>query len=348
MLALNESTSDLLTDKSPSRQWSKWSCDLCTFLNHNKSLKCIQCLTPRNHLNSTYKTELESELIASNEVLKNRSSPESQGMGSDSNTTHRDSYHNDKNRYESIGVEAGFKWSCSACTYDNWNAAKKCVLCATPRKNTSSSERQETSNDATVETYDRKESTSPLIPTIAAKGSERSANISDSHYNNIKNKINENLSEVKPTSRQDIDYIDDRSVQPFYDLDLLIGQSSRPVRAKRVPSDVNPYLGDEIRRLFSNALKQRKGEFGCYFVTELITFALPPEIEDLSPDIQQRLFDEYLDRDVQKGLLFYCNSLLIELFSLRTGRRVINNQLEFRIDRTIGFPSLRALESFDR
>src|SRR5437870_448687 len=109
MLALNESTSDLLAEKNPSRR-TKWSCDLCTFLNHNKSLKCIQCLTSRNHLNSTYKTELESEPIASNEVLTNRSSPEGQGMGSDSNTIHRDSYHNDKNRYESIGVEAGFKW----------------------------------------------------------------------------------------------------------------------------------------------------------------------------------------------------------------------------------------------
>lgn len=306
MLSLNESTSDSLVEKNGSRQWgtkwSDWSCDLCTFLNNNTSVKCIQCLTPRNHLN---KTELESEITASNEVSKNKSCPESQALDSEKSNP-MDSYLNDRNRSESLGVLAGFKWSCSACTYDNWNASKKCVLCATPRKTTPTNERQESiiKGEDNIESNEekRKESTSPLMASNTSKGCESRSHIVDRDYNNFKNKINENLSEVTPTANDN--YIDrnSQSIDDIYDLDLLIGQSSRPVRAKRVPSDVNRYLAADIRRLFASSLKQRKGEFGCYFITELVTFALPPEIEDLSPEIQERLFDEYLDRDVQKGM----------------------------------------------
>lgn len=40
----------------------------------------------------------------------------------------------------------------------------------------------------------------------------------------------------------------------------------------------------------------------CHYVNECHTFSLPNEIEDLSPKIQKMLFDELLDRDVEKEL----------------------------------------------
>lgn len=44
---------------------------------------------------------------------------------------------------------------------------------------------------------------------------------------------------------------------------------------KRVPSYVAPDLAADIRRHINSTLRQRKGSFPCYFVTESATFALP-------------------------------------------------------------------------
>ncbi|KAJ7983591.1 hypothetical protein DPEC_G00376000 [Dallia pectoralis] len=57
-----------------------------------------------------------------------------------------------------------------------------------------------------------------------------------------------------------------------------------------------------IRRRSLASLHQRKGDFNCYFLSDLVTFTLPADIEDLPPAVQEKLFDEVLDRDVQKEL----------------------------------------------
>ncbi|XP_054622861.1 ubiquitin thioesterase Zranb1 [Dunckerocampus dactyliophorus] len=72
--------------------------------------------------------------------------------------------------------------------------------------------------------------------------------------------------------------------------------------AKCIPSMVCPELTEQIRREIAASLHQRKGDFTCYFLTDLVTFTLPADIEDLPPAIQEKLFDEVLDRDVQKEL----------------------------------------------
>lgn len=71
---------------------------------------------------------------------------------------------------------------------------------------------------------------------------------------------------------------------------------------KRVPSYVAPDLAADIRRHVSGTLLQRKGSFPCYFFTEITTFALPAEVDDLSTSIQNHLFDELLDKEVQTQL----------------------------------------------
>mgnify|MGYP001810399977 CR=1 FL=1 len=45
----------------------------------------------------------------------------------------------------------------------------------------------------------------------------------------------------------------------------------------------------------------------CYYVNECHTFSLPNEIEDFAPHIQRVLFDELLDRDVERELEFDAN-----------------------------------------
>ncbi|XP_077114574.1 ubiquitin thioesterase ZRANB1 isoform X1 [Ranitomeya variabilis] len=72
--------------------------------------------------------------------------------------------------------------------------------------------------------------------------------------------------------------------------------------AKCIPAMVCPELTEQIRREIAASMHQRKGDFACYFLTDLVTFTLPADIEDLPPSVQEKLFDEVLDRDVQKEL----------------------------------------------
>ncbi|XP_048865353.1 ubiquitin thioesterase ZRANB1-like [Brienomyrus brachyistius] len=72
--------------------------------------------------------------------------------------------------------------------------------------------------------------------------------------------------------------------------------------AKRIPAMVSLELTEQIRREVAASLHQRKGDFACYFLADLVTFTLPADIEDLPTTVQEKLFDEVLDRDVQKEL----------------------------------------------
>ncbi|XP_046383384.1 ubiquitin thioesterase trabid isoform X2 [Ischnura elegans] len=72
---------------------------------------------------------------------------------------------------------------------------------------------------------------------------------------------------------------------------------------KRVPSYVAPDLAADIHRHVSSIIRQRKGSsFPCHYLTEIATFALPAEVEDLPPAVQEQLLEELLDRDAQAQL----------------------------------------------
>ena len=55
-----------------------------------------------------------------------------------------------------------------------------------------------------------------------------------------------------------------------------MGSSTSGSRVKCVPSYVAPDLASAIRRHVSQSLRQRKGHFPCYYVTEWATYSLPP------------------------------------------------------------------------
>ncbi|KAG7324779.1 hypothetical protein KOW79_011095 [Hemibagrus wyckioides] len=81
---------------------------------------------------------------------------------------------------------------------------------------------------------------------------------------------------------------------------LLTEVSQQAVKC--IPAMVCPELTEQIRREIAASVHQRKGDFACYFLTDLVTFTLPADIEDLPPAVQEKLFDDLLDRDVQKEL----------------------------------------------
>ncbi|XP_007902146.1 ubiquitin thioesterase Zranb1 isoform X2 [Callorhinchus milii] len=59
--------------------------------------------------------------------------------------------------------------------------------------------------------------------------------------------------------------------------------------AKCIPAMVCPELTEQIRREIGASLHQRKGDFACYFLTDLVTFTLPAELEEESPIINWSL-----------------------------------------------------------
>lgn len=57
----------------------------------------------------------------------------------------------------------------------------------------------------------------------------------------------------------------------YFLLSLQVSQQA----AKCIPAMVCPELTEQIRREVAASLHQRKGDFTCYFLTDLVTFTLP-------------------------------------------------------------------------
>ncbi|XP_028422670.1 ubiquitin thioesterase ZRANB1 isoform X2 [Perca flavescens] len=97
---------------------NKWSCQMCTYLNWPRALRCTQCLCQRTRTSSP--TE----------------SPQTSG----SNAGCRPALHspvdtceeyNDRNRLNTHQQH----WTCTVCTYQNWPTTTKCVVCDHPKPN---------------------------------------------------------------------------------------------------------------------------------------------------------------------------------------------------------------------
>lgn len=72
---------------------------------------------------------------------------------------------------------------------------------------------------------------------------------------------------------------------------------------KRVPSYIAPELATSIRRHAAATFNTKHSRSVPFpYVTEFTTFMLPAEIEDLPGVVQEQLFDELLDKDVQVQL----------------------------------------------
>lgn len=54
---------------------------------------------------------------------------------------------------------------------------------------------------------------------------------------------------------------------------------------------VCPELTEQIRREIAASLHQRKGDFACYFLTDLVTFTLPAGTHDIVQLASLRLMD---------------------------------------------------------
>ncbi|XP_028391070.1 ubiquitin thioesterase ZRANB1-like [Dendronephthya gigantea] len=91
---------------------------------------------------------------------------------------------------------------------------------------------------------------------------------------------------------------------------------------KRMPCHVSPDLAASVRKQAMQGLRQRKGDWPCYFYTDLVTFTLPGELQDLPGAVQQYALEEVVDQNAQR---------VLELESIINWSVEITNQLDSRV-----------------
>ncbi|KAM4624002.1 ubiquitin thioesterase ZRANB1 [Polymixia lowei] len=331
---------------------NKWSCQICTYLNWPRAIRCTQCLCQRQRTCSP--TE----------------SPQTSGSNAGCRPaplSHVDpcEEYNDRNRLNT-GQQ---HWTCTTCTYQNWPKARKCVVCDKPKPNNQEAielgESEEPS--AIINEQDRsrwrgscsggqgprrspptskreaevKMDFQRIELAAGAMSSKEEQEIDFKKLKQIKNRMRKTdwlfLNACAGVVEGDLTAVEaykssggDIARQLTSDEVRLLNRSSafdagftlvhlairfqrqdmlailltevNQQAAKCIPSMVCPELTEQLRREIAASLHQRKGDFTCYFLTDLVTFTLPADIEDLPPAVQEKLFDEVLDRDVQKEL----------------------------------------------
>jgi len=104
----------------------KWACNMCTYLNYQNATRCVQCGN-RKSMNQSVNS-LASNLHEHLAPLRLVDGPPNSGSNSQLNPSpinlHPEKLYN-------MHPE---KWSCHACTYENWPKATKCVMCGHPKE----------------------------------------------------------------------------------------------------------------------------------------------------------------------------------------------------------------------
>ncbi|KAJ8391820.1 hypothetical protein AAFF_G00085920 [Aldrovandia affinis] len=244
--------------------------------------------------------------------------------------------YNDRNRLNTRAL----RWTCAACTYHNWPKTRRCVVCDHPKpsqggpapeaielggagaggehglpedraggRGRGSREEQEVDFKKLKQIKNRMRKTDWLFLNACAGVVEGDLAAVEAYKSSGASDIARQLTadEVRLLNRPSA--FDDGFTlvhlairfQRQDMLAVLLTEVSQQA-VKCIPAMVCPELTEQIRREVAASLHQRKGDFACYFLTDLVTFTLPADIEDLPPPVQEKLFDEVLDRDVQKEL----------------------------------------------
>ena len=126
---------------------ARWSCTLCTYLNWSSATKCAQCTVPRKQTlvyaaasGRSQSQERNSQLELSNQNPPTSTSTQPSGkqlspISPDGGKILRNA-NNDKNKAVAAYVRNTIKWSCRACTYENYPRTKNCTMCGVPRGKT--------------------------------------------------------------------------------------------------------------------------------------------------------------------------------------------------------------------
>ncbi|XP_054898482.1 ubiquitin thioesterase ZRANB1 [Poeciliopsis prolifica] len=326
---------------------SKWSCQVCTYLNWPRAVRCTQCLYQRPRTSSPTESPQTSATNAGCRPA---------GVHSPVDTCEE---YNDRNRLNTHQQH----WTCTACTYQNLPRTTKCVMCDLPKPNNQeavglpepaqscpliieqdaarwrgscsgsqlqrrspptakrediqrievaagavSTEEHEVNFKKLKQIRNRMRKTDWLFLSACAgvvEGDLAAVEAYKSSGGDIARQLTaDEVQLLNRSSAFDVGFTLVHLAIRFQRQDMLaiLLTEVNQQAAKCIPSMVCPELTEQIRREIASSLHQRKGDFACYFLTDLVTFTLPADIEDLPPAVQEKLFDDVLDRDVQKEL----------------------------------------------
>lgn len=115
---------------------SKWSCHMCTYLNWPRAIRCTQCLCQRQHTQQQQHGQHPAHQGHHTQQPRSPTeSPQTSGTGRRPTrpaiTADPCEEYNDRNRLNTHVQH----WTCTACTYENWAKAHKCVVCDHPKPN---------------------------------------------------------------------------------------------------------------------------------------------------------------------------------------------------------------------
>lgn len=298
-----------------------WSCSECTYLNEWKLQQCLQCLAAR-----ASSAGMASAAAAATHMT--------------ANSLHEHliplNLADDSSSASCKEQRSGSKWICRRCTYQNWPRSGHCIMCGEKRSPSSLN-----SPDAACSNSDnrilRRHESSPTDITVnnnaEAERRRRQARQQQAAdwpwldaclgvVQGDPNPVEAYLASGGDPTRQltaaevhllhrpsafDVGHTLVHLAIRFHREDLLATLLSQiegsGAGVKRVPSYVAPDLAADIQRHLAAIVRQRKGtNFPCYYVTEVATFAIPAEVEDLPAAIQEQLYEELLDRDAQAQL----------------------------------------------
>lgn len=148
----------LKTLKSPEAETLKWSCTVCTYYNFARAVRCTQCATPRKKMSPAVSRNSPGSPRSS--PLPPSPTPVTQPSISNANRTNAIRSLAEQLQPLHISVSAGHtgitplaassrtttttttsaakvtKWTCAACTYENWPRSPQCVVCRVKKGST--------------------------------------------------------------------------------------------------------------------------------------------------------------------------------------------------------------------
>lgn len=297
---------------------STWQCKSCTYLNSARSAKCIICKAAR------LPASTKNENVRGRSLIRTRASQA---------VDNSQAINNDRNR---VLCQSTKKWICTACTYENWPKAKKCVICMTGKGRLSPETASSAASSQLIEENLRNVGPSaskspPTSPPRSPSSTKDNAAIGatsvqaqshgtinvdpdsnpkqhcrrlrrtdylflqacvgvvDNNPPAVEAYLSSGGNPTRQLTRDEVSILNRASAFDvgltlvhlairFKREDLLATMLSFEVTGhpvKRPPSQVCPDLSADIRKEIALSLRQRKGDFPCYFVTDILTFILP-------------------------------------------------------------------------
>uniref|UniRef100_A0A671N7P8 ubiquitinyl hydrolase 1 n=1 Tax=Sinocyclocheilus anshuiensis TaxID=1608454 RepID=A0A671N7P8_9TELE len=288
----------------------KWSCQVCTYLNWPRAIRCTQCRSVRQRIYSPTET------------------PQTSGTGPPADPCEE---YNDRNRLHTRAQ----CWTCSVCSYENWPKSSRCVVCDHPRPNDAFQPREPDEPSSVINERDRGRArgvcsgAQRLSPASSKREAELQIELAaGAQSGNEEIEVDfKKLKQIKNRMRK-TDWLFLNACAGVVEGDLSVveaykssgGDIARQFCQYRTLGSGAVTLSHTLTHSHSHTLSLTHSHSHTHTLslTHSLTLSLSlslslsilmvsflvclTDIEDLPPAVQEKLFDEILDRDVQKEL----------------------------------------------